>query len=95
MKRCRRTTLTFGDEDKEEEAARHWQLATGASDITETDPLSEMKKKDEEHSLLLDLPFFYKISHQDSRFPESTTASKLSDYDCHRNDSLQKVHVVY
>ncbi|XP_012060026.1 PREDICTED: uncharacterized protein LOC105623236 [Atta cephalotes] len=92
MKHYRRTTLTFGDEDKadEGEAARHWQPATGASDITETDPLSEMKKKNEEHSLPLDLPLFYKISHQDSRFPESTTASKLSDYDCRRNDSLQK-----
>ncbi|KYM77897.1 hypothetical protein ALC53_11585 [Atta colombica] len=93
MKRYRRTTLTFGDEDKadEGEAARHWQPATGASDITETDPLSEMKKKNEEHSLPLDLPLFYKISHQDSRFPESTTVSKLSDYDCRRNDSLQKM----
>ncbi|KYN20490.1 hypothetical protein ALC57_07396 [Trachymyrmex cornetzi] len=94
MKRCRRTTLTFGDEDEadEGEAARYRQPATGtrAPDITETNPLSEMKKKNEERSLLLDLPLFRKIPHQDSRFPESTTASKLSGDDCRRSDSLQK-----
>ena len=96
MKRCRRTTLTFRDDDEadEEEVARHRQSATRAPDITETDPLSEMKK-DEERSLLLDLSLFYKISHQDSRFPESTTASKLSGHDCRHSDSLQKVYVVY
>ncbi|EGI64086.1 hypothetical protein G5I_07668 [Acromyrmex echinatior] len=91
MKRCRRTTLTFRDEDEadEGEAAKHRQPATRAPDITETEPLSEMKKKDEKRSFLLDLPFC-KVPHQDSRFPESTTASKLSDHDCRRSDSLQK-----
>lgn len=90
MNRCRRTTLTFGDED-EGEAARHREPAVRAPDIT--DPLSEMKKKDEERSLLLDLPSFCKMPHQDvSHFPESTTASKLSGHDC-RSDSLQKVYI--
>ncbi|KYM97141.1 hypothetical protein ALC62_12249 [Cyphomyrmex costatus] len=89
MKRCRRTTLTFEDED-EGETASHRQPATRA-DIM--DPLSEMKK-DEERSLLLDLSSFYEMrpqNDQDSRFPESTTTSniEISGRDC-PNDSLQK-----
>lgn len=89
MKHCRRTTLTFEDEN-EGEAARHRKPATRA-DIT--NPLSKEKKESAERSFPLDLlTFCDETQHQDSRIPESTITSdiELSDREgC--SDSLQKI----
>jgi len=86
-KRCRRTTLTFGDEN-EGEAAKHRQPAI-RTDIT--NPLPE-GKKNEGRSFLLD-PSSFDETRQDSRIPKSTIASDIELSDCDgRSDSLQKVY---
>ncbi|XP_024884045.1 uncharacterized protein LOC112462481 isoform X2 [Temnothorax curvispinosus] len=86
---CRRTTLTFGNEDDDGEVAGHRQPATRA-DIT--DPLPEGKKESKGRLLLLGSSPFSDETRQDGRIPESIIASdvELSDRNGHGGGSPQK-----
>lgn len=79
VKRCRRTTLMFGDEDEGETTTGHRQPATRA-DITE--PFPEEKKEGQGCSFLSGPPSFCDETRQDSRVLESiATDIGLSDRD--------------
>lgn len=87
VKRCRRMTLTFGDEG---EAARNRPPASRA-DIT--DPLPEGKKKDKGRSFLRDPLSLSNETRQDGRVPELTIVPDVEPSD--RDGSWQKVHVSF
>lgn len=88
VKSCRRTTLTFGDED-EGEAARHRQPASRAGI---TDPFPEGRKKDKGRPFPLDPPWLSDKS-QNNRVLQSTISDiELSERDGH-SGSPQKVYL--